>query len=280
MSIIACTILSSLACFSQADQSPLRFSVSFPAELVDTPLDGRILLILSTAPEGEPRFQVRDGAATQQVFGIDVEDLAPGHAAVIDASVLGYPRTSLAHVPPGDYRVQAVLTRYDTFERSDGHTVLLPMDRGEGQHWNTKPGNLLSTPRSVRVDPGADEIVRVELDSLIPPIPPPEDTRYIKHVKIESELLTEFWGRPMELGACVLLPHGFDEHPEARYPLVVNHGHFPYTFTGFREDPPDPDLEAGLQRAVPACTGYNRIQQEYAHAFYKKWTSRRTCRAS
>jgi len=47
----------------------------------------------------------------------------------------------------------------------------------------------------------------------------------------------------MYLGAHVLLPQGFDEHPQARYPLVIFHGHFPETFGGFREEPPDPKLE-------------------------------------
>ena len=74
------------------------------------------------------------------------------------------------------------------------------------------------------LDPSRDELIRISLDLEIPPVEPPADTRYIKHVKIKSALLTKFWGRPMELGACVLLPHGFDEHPEARYPLIVNHG--------------------------------------------------------
>ena len=51
----------------------------------------------------------------------------------------------------------------------------------------------------------------------------------------------------MHLGAHVLLPEGFDEHPEARYPLVIFHGHFTRTFGGFREQPPDPDLKPVAQ---------------------------------
>ena len=78
---------------------------------------------------------------------------------------------------------------------------------------------------------------------MIPPIPDPPDTKYVKHERIQSERLTKFWGRPMHLGAHVLLPEGFDEHPDARYPLVIYHGHFPHDFGGFREQPPDPDLK-------------------------------------
>jgi hypothetical protein len=145
------------------------------------------------------------------------------------------------------------------------------MDRGEGQRWNRSPGNLYSTSRKIRIDPASRGRIAISLDNEIPPIPPPRDTRYIKHVVIKSELLSKFWGRRMELGACVLLPEGFDEHPKAHYPLIVNHGHFPATFSGFRETPPDPGLEADYSERF-GMSGYNRIQQQYAHEFYKQWT--------
>ncbi|MGB5816914.1 MAG: hypothetical protein WBI27_17120, partial [Thermoanaerobaculia bacterium] len=86
------------------------------------------------------------------------------------------------------------------------------------------------------------EKINIRLDQVIPPIEKPADTKYIKHIQIQSEKLSEFWGRPMFLGAHVLLPEGFDEHPQARYPLMIFHGHHPDDFGGFRTEPPDPDL--------------------------------------
>jgi hypothetical protein len=107
---------------------------------------------------------------------------------------------------------------------------------------------------------------------VIPPIEEPEDTEYIKHVRIQSDLLTEFWGRPMYLGAHVLLPDGFDENPDARYPLIVFHGHFPSDFGGFRTEPPDPDLECEYsERFDVEC--YNRIVQQEAYDLYRSWIS-------
>jgi hypothetical protein len=232
-----------------------------------------MLLLLSTNDEAEPRFQVGEGAKTQLVFGIDVDGLAPGAEAVFDASAFGYPLRSLADLPSGEYFVQALLHRYETFRRSDGRVVKLPMDRGEGQRWNAAPGNLYSAPRKISFDPRGDGTVRVVLDREIPPISPPKDTKYIRHERIQSRLLTDFWGRPMHLGACLLLPEGFDEHPEARYPLVIFHGHFPHTFGGFREEPPDPGLAPDYSERF-RLAGYNRIQQGYAHAFYKEWTAK------
>ncbi len=251
----------------------MRFEVSFPAARSAAPLDGRVLVILAKSGETEPRFQVREGLKAQQVFGVDADGLAPGAAAVIDASTFGFPIASLADVPKGEYFVQAVLHRYETFHRSDGHVVKLPMDRGEGQQWARAPGNLFSTPQRLTIDPAAGGVVKLSLDQEVPPIEPPADTKYVKHIRIKSELLSKFWGREMFLGAIVLVPEGFDEHPEARYPLFLNHGHFERTFDEIRETPPDPDLKPEYSERF-RLEGYNRIQQELAHDFFRQWTSK------
>lgn len=254
-----------------AGESDLKFEVSFPMEQSTKALDGRMLLLVSTNDETEPRFQVVDGPETQLVFGIDVDGLQPGEEALFDSSVFGYPLRSLADLTPGEYWVQGLLHIYETFRRADGHIVKLPMDRGEGQRWNRAPGNLYSTPKKVKIDPGVSAAITIILDQKIPPIPPPEDTKYIKHIKMKSEMLSKFWGRPMYLGAVVLLPEGFDAHKEARYPLIINHGHFPHTFGGFRTTPPDPDLKPDYSKRFNVH-GYNRIVQEHAYQLYKEWT--------
>ena len=257
---------------SEAQMAPLRFAVSFPKEKSATPLDGRVLLIVSTDGSAEPRTQVGIGLRTQQIFGVDVDALAPGKAAIVDATVLGYPLESLARIPRGTYFVQAVLHRYETFHLADGHVVKLPMDRGEGQHWNLAPGNLYSTPRKVDIDPSRPDTIVISLDQIIPPIPDPPTTTWVKHERIRSERLSKFWGRDIFLGAHVLLPLGFDEHPAARYPFAIFHGHFPETIGGFREEPPDAKPEPKPDDRFHV-EGYNRIQQELAYQFYKDWTS-------
>ncbi len=252
--------------------APLRIAVRFGAEVSKEPLDGRLLLLISTDDTKEPRFLISDTSLnSQQVFGIDVDAMKPGEEKVFDAGVLGYPLESLSALPPGTYTVQALLHRYETFHRADGHTVKLPMDRGEGQQWPRAPGNLYSTPRKITVDPRNGEVIRIDLDKVIPPIPDAPETKYIKHERIQSALLTKFWGRPMYLGAHILLPEGFDSHPDARYPLMINHGHFPYTIEDIRETPPDPNLKCEYsERFHLDC--YNRIVQKAAYDLYKEWT--------
>src|SRR4030095_10352082 len=230
-----------------------------------------MLRLFATENANEPRLQISEDLSTQQVFGIDVEGLKPGQQVTIDASAFGYPLRSLAQVPAGEYWVQALLHRYETFRRADGHTVKLPMDRGEGQQWSKAPGNLYSTPKQIRIEANTQSAIPIRLDKVIGPIEPPKDTKYIKHIRIQSERLTKFWGRPMYLGAHVLLPEGFDTHPNARYPLVIFHGHFPADFGNFRETPPDPNLKPDYSERFKLA-GYNRIVQENAYQFYKDWT--------
>lgn len=256
-----------------AQPSSLRFELLFPAGRSAYPLDGRMLLLISADSTAEPRFQINEGPETQQLFGIDVDGLKPNTPAVVDASAFGFPLRSIAQVPAGWYWVQGLLHRYETFKRADGHTVKLPMDRGEGQHWNRAPGNLFSKPAKMWVDPSRNQTIRIVLDQEIPPIEPPKDTKYIKHVKIQSERLTKFWGRPMYLGANVLLPEGFDTHPQARYPLMIFHGHFPYTFGGFRETMPDTASMKGEYSKRFKLHNYNKIVEMAAYEFYKEWTS-------
>lgn len=252
-------------------QAKFQIAVPFSKSLPDTELNGRLLLMISTDATAEPRDQIQDGVETQQIFGIDVDGLKPGEQAFFDSTVFGYPKPSLADVPPGKYFVQVLFHRYEVFNRSDGHTVKLPMDRGEGQHWNRAPGNLYSTPEHILIDPKKNQTITIDMDQVIPPIEEPADTPYIKHIKIKSELLSKFWGRDMYLGAHVLLPEGFDEHREAHYPLVINHGHFPHDFGGFRPEPPDPDLKPEFSKRFN-LDGYNKIIQQQAHEFYKTWT--------
>ena len=248
-----------------------RFFVTFPVAKSAVPLDGRLLLILSTDSSAEPRNQISDIYETQLIIGRDVEAWAPGRVAVLDASAEGFPLASLRDVPMGRYRVQALLNRYETYHRADGHVVKLPPDRGEGQQWNRKPGNLYSTPQWITIDPRRRNLIRIVLDQEIPAIPDPPDTKYVRHIRIQSKLLSDFWGRPMFLGAHVLLPQGFDEHPQARYPIVIDHGHFPDDLGGWRETPPDPNLAPDSSVRFH-LGGYNRIQQQAAWQFYQDWT--------
>ncbi|MGD8746994.1 MAG: alpha/beta hydrolase-fold protein [Balneolaceae bacterium] len=212
-----------------------KFSISFSKEVHETPITGRVILVLSKNKRPEPRFQAGSYFLSAPFWGKDVNQLKPGNTAVMDTAALGYPVKKITDLPEGDYYMQAVLNVYTKFNRSDGHTVWLPMDHWEGQHFNRSPGNLISKVKQIHFDPAKEQDFSVKLDSVIPPIELPADTKQVKHIKIKSELLSKFWGHPMYLGATVLLPKGYDTHPDSRYPVVYQQGHFnlraPFGFT-------------------------------------------------
>ena len=243
---------------------PLRFAISFPRARSAQPLDGRVLLFISDDGRTEPRTQTDQYRAnsTRPIFGVDVDALAPEQDVVIDDKVVGWPARSVKDIPAGEYWVQAIINRYQTLRRSDGHTIKMPMDAGEGQHWASKPGNFFSKPVKMHIDPAGGGEIRISMDQEIPPVEPQKDTAQVKYIRVQNDRLTKFWGLPVYLGAIVLLPFGWDAHPAAHYPLLVHHGHYPSSMAsdGWRETPPDPKAEEP-----------QRQQQAAAYQFYKDW---------
>jgi Putative esterase len=287
LSCIILILCAAAANAATAKPATPRFEISFPKEMSAAPLDGHVLLLLSNNDEKEPRFEISFMTAeSQQAFGVDVDALAPGAPAVIDATTLGYPAESLNDIPAGDYWVQAVLNIYEMFHLGNGRTLKLPPDKGEGQHWQIKPGNLYSKPAKIHFDPKTGMTTRISLTEKISSVEEDPkvvdsvvgwdssndehtiaDNKWVKHIRIQSELLTKFWGRPTYLGAVLLLPDGWEEHPNARYPLIVEQDHFHRGLPGimaFRTQPPTDNLKGGELRA--AKNGYK---------LYQDWTAGR-----
>ena len=217
-------VLGQLARAQTPETAKLKFEISFPASVTGSPLTGRMFLVIARKDSLEPRLQV--GRYGTQFFGVDFEKLTPGKPVVIDGSTLGYPINALAGIPKGEYAVQAVLSKYTEFKRADGHTLWMHMDQWEGQDWRRSPGNLYSAVQKITIDPARSETIKLQVTSVIPPIPVPPDTKWVKHIKIQSQKLTKFWGHPIYIGATILLPKGYDQEPQRAYPTVYQQGHF------------------------------------------------------
>ncbi|HEY1743056.1 MAG TPA: alpha/beta hydrolase-fold protein [Granulicella sp.] len=239
------------------------------------PLNGRLLLLLSNDPSDEPRMQIDDTPSSQNIFGLTLDGARPGSEVTVGDGAAGYPRLHLSDLPPGKYTVQAVLNLYETFHMGDGRILKLAPDRGEGQHWNLAPGNLYSKPFPIMIGPNGKPTrdVDVALTEVIPPITPIADSEFIRRLRIQSPLLTKFWGRPVYLSATVLVPSGFGQHPEARFPLMLFEDHFNDGFAEFRTTPPDPNLKPNYSERFHLA-GYNRIQQQEAYKFYQTWITK------
>ena len=253
-------------CFGQ------RIEVTVPSA---KPLNGHLVLVISKNDKDEPRMQLSEDYLSAQGFGVDVENLPASAPIVVDAKTFGYPRRSLADLDAGDYFVQAVFNVYEEFHLSSGKTVWLPPDMGEGQHWNQKPGNPYNKPVKIHIDPKSTTTVKLTLDQVIPAIEGTDKdpvvmaakdpgAKWLKYMRFRSEKLSKFWGRDVYLGAWILLPDGFDDHPNAKYPLVVYQDHYhaglgPVPFVTTAPDPKAP--------------GARRLDNGYR--FFQDWTAGR-----
>lgn len=217
-----------LPAFADDSELPVasRIDVGFSEATRSEPVTGRFYVAIShTSGRRPPIRQV--GETGVPLFARNVEDLLPGSTVIFDDSVTGYPVEKLSSIPAGEYWVQPFINVYSKFERADGHTVWLHDDQWEGQNWRRSPGNLYGEPRKIRFDPDArGKLVTLFCDRVIPPIPFPEDTPYVKRFKIRSEILTKWWGRPIYFGATVLLPKGYDDDTQRHYPVNYIQGHF------------------------------------------------------
>ena len=215
----------SLAFSASAAASSITFKVTLPATQPQ-PIMGRLFVIIARADDPEPRLQVGGWRSKTELLAVDVDGLQPGGTATVDALALGFPLKSVRELPAGDYYVQALFNVYTRFQRADGHTIFAHMDQWEGQQFNKSPGNLYSDAGHFHLDPLTGYEIRLNLNRKIPTPLPPGDTQYVKHIKIQSKLLTQFWGQPIYLGATVLLPEGYEAHPNAHYPVLYEQGHF------------------------------------------------------
>jgi len=266
--IISALVVVASAALSQGQ----RIEMTVPAT---APLHGHLILVFAKNDKSEPRMQLSEDYLSEQGFGVDADGVPAGQPIVVDAKTFGYPRRSLADLDPGDYYVQAVFNVYELFHLASGKSVWLPPDKGEGQHWNLKPGNPLSKPVKIHFDPKSQAVIQLTLDQIIPPIEGGDQdpavlaakqpaAKWLKYMRFRSEKLSRFWGRDTYLGAWILLPDGFDEHPNAKYPLVVYQDHYHPGFgpVPFVTSLPDPK-SASLRR------------EQNGYRFFQDWTSGR-----
>jgi hypothetical protein len=267
-SLTAALLLLVSCCQTQAQ----RIEVTVPAT---APLHGRLILVFAKDGSAEPRMQMEETYTSAQAFGVDADGVASSQPLVVDAKTFGYPRRSLADLDAGDYQVQAVFNLYEQFHLASGKTVWLPPDKGEGQHWATKPGNPYNKPAKIHFDPKSTDTIKLKLDQVIPPIEGTDRdpmviaakspvAKWLKYMRFKSDALSKFWGRDVYLGAWILLPDGFDEHPDAKFPVVVYQDHFNPGFRYLNLTQIPPDLKA---------PGYAREKSSYQ--FFQDWTSGR-----
>jgi len=221
--LVLCVLTTHLGCLTAQSSPATRFEITVPSSIHAEPITGRVYIMIARSGEREPRLQI--GRQGEPFFGRDIENLRPGSAAVIDQTDIGWPVEYLSELPAGDYYVQGFVNIYSEFRRADGHVLWMHDDQWEGQHFNRSPGNLYSDVQRFHLDPDEGFEISLVVDNEIPPIEIPENTEWVERFKIQSPMLTEFWGRPVYLGATVLLPRDYHS-TRFEYPVLYRQGHF------------------------------------------------------
>lgn len=204
-------------------RAKIKFEITVPVSVRAEALTGRVYVILTHDGSREPRMQV--GRVGAPLFGRDVVQLAPGAPATIDGTDLGTPVADMADLPAGDYWVQPFVNIYSEFKRADGHTLWMHDDQWEGQNWVSSPGNIYGAPRKIHLDPKVKTVFALTADKVIPPIEPIPDNEFVQRFRFKSPMLTKFWGRPIYIGATVLLPRDY-KTSTISYPVNYIQGHF------------------------------------------------------
>ncbi len=188
-------------------QTFLRFEVTIPKGVKNTPRDGRLFLILSRTNRPEPRLTLgRAGRNAPEVLARDMSGFGPGAVAVLDGSSFAFPITNVASLAGGDYFAQALF------------------DSNPDVRSPQSPGNLYSKPQKIHLDPARGGGWSLALSQQVAPERLPTDTDQIRFVKIQSKRLSEFYGRPIFLRSAVVLPRDYEREPARRYPLWVRIG--------------------------------------------------------
>ena len=201
-----------------AASTSLRFEITVAPGLLAAPQNGRVFVVMSRNSTDEPRQSISNtGLDAPPVLARDVTRFAAGATAVIDEQAIAFPIEDLAHLPAGDYAVQAVF---------DFNVDLASVNA---------PGNLYSVPKRVHLDPARGETVKIELTRQEPPDQLPAEMDYVKYVRLQSNLLTKFHGRPIYLRAGIILPRDYEKDTSQRYPLRVRIGGYGTRYTAVQQ---------------------------------------------
>jgi S-formylglutathione hydrolase FrmB len=193
--------------------------VQAPSTLA-APISGRLLIFLKPG-SGDKEVNTDElNPSGVWIAAREVLSLSAGSSVEFDpdSSGISFP-TPYASIATGDYEVQAVLDVDHTYNYSgrgpqDWISPVLTLPHwtpGEGpeptlqltQHYTEDPARTASFAKArAQVAPG---VVQLE--------------------KLQSPLLTRFWGHPINIQAWVVLPPDYSEHSKEHYPTVYwTHG--------------------------------------------------------
>jgi S-formylglutathione hydrolase FrmB len=220
-SLVMSATLSASAQTAPADPPHHVFFRVQIAKSIPQPVSGRLLIFMKQgAGDKEVDAQEFHPEATS-VTAREVHDLAPGSSIEVDADQIAFPKP-FATLAAGNYEAQAVLDvdhSYNYSGRSDKDWIS-PVTQLTA--WDPATQNTAVNEPTLVIDGHA-----------------PQNPRYAAFLKVLAEAkpgvaerqefispsLTAFWGKPTKVSAWVILPPGYEQQPQTKYPTAYwTHG--------------------------------------------------------
>ena len=187
---------------------------------------GRLLVFATPVKAGSSAADVDTSVFDPQAVSVAARDVAgfgPDRSVQIDTQEDAFP-AGFGALPPGDYRVQAVLDR-----------------NGDYNYGGRGPGDLVSKATTIHWPEKAPAML-----SLDPPLPDSgpwdfsqesQETQanvsaarpHLHELLFQSPALSAFWGRPITIKAWVLTPPGYDGNANRTWPTVFTIGGYTST---------------------------------------------------
>ena len=188
-----------LAAFLCVAGNSQTFQVSYTAAAFSGPFSGKVILYLNKENRN-PKNAPAD-VESFPCLSVEIRDVKPGTPVVFDDRAAAYP-VKLSDLERGEYYVQAV------WDRNLG-----------GRAIARSPGNLYSQPQKVILTKDFNASFTLNCDQVVAQTKF-TDTKFVKELKVASQLLSRFLGRPMTVDAAVLLPPEYYSQPNRQFPVL------------------------------------------------------------
>tara|TARA_R110000787_G_scaffold86285_12_gene184136 strand:+ start:16110 stop:17648 length:1539 start_codon:yes stop_codon:yes gene_type:complete len=188
----------------QQESTKLAFNVSVNEELKATfKTNGRLLIYMTTMDNKEPR--------NSSVYN--------GNGFVFGKNIKNWDKDETKHLNGNGNWVKTANWNFNSVPHGDYHIQLVWSQNGSSESQINSPGNLYS--ESVKVNTKVKQEITISLSKIIPERKLIEND-LVKLFSMQSDTLSKWWGRPMNIKASVLLPSGYSKNPNKNYPIRYN----------------------------------------------------------
>ncbi len=188
---------------NQGPKSSPRFRVTLSKEIAKKAASGRLLILMTAAPEAMRTISVGFIPGSTWIAAMEVEHFDPGSTIEFDTdppNLKVYPK-AFSQARPGRHQVMALLDQDHTYAY-----------HGEDE------GDLTSEVVRVENLTTSDaKPVELTLTRVAHMRAKPADTDNVKLVEFRSPMLTRFWGREIVMRAGVVLPPSYGKVSKKTY---------------------------------------------------------------